>query len=937
MTDIDRLPNPSSLAFVEQLYADYVQDPASVSDDWRRYFQETVGTGNGASAQTGPSFTPQRLFGAPMAAETNAPPPATPGANVNQLMKAYRTMGHLRASLDPLGQARPTHPELELSYHGLEQADLGKTFPNPGIVGPSTMPLQGIVERLQNTYCRSIGVQYMHIEDLEVQRWLTERMEATENRTVLTRDEQVRILTRLNEATLFEEFIQKKYLGAKSFSLEGAESVIPMLDLAIEKAGEQGIDAVVLGMAHRGRLNVLANIMGKSPRAIFREFDDSDPEMFFGSGDVKYHLGHSSDWQTASGKSVHLTLCFNPSHLEIVSPVVLGRVRARQDRGGDVERNRQLAVIIHGDAAFAGEGVVQETLNLSELGGYHVGGALHVIINNQIGFTTSPDKSRSSLYATDVAKMLQIPIFHVNGEDPEAVAQVVRLAMDFRHTFQRDVVIDLYAFRRLGHNEGDEPAYTQPMMYANIAKRKSVREHYLDRLLALGGVTAEQADQIETQCRERLEAELQEARKPGFKRHMPWLGGVWEGYNGGPEPTGDDPETGVAKDTLAQIMAKQAEVPAGFTPHPKVKRLLETRAQQASGDKPLDWAAGEALALATLASSGVRVRLTGQDAERGTFSHRHSVLHDVKDGQELMLLNHLQATQGPIEIVNSPLSEMGVLGFEYGYSLDCPDGLVIWEAQFGDFVNVAQPIIDQFICSAEDKWKRLSGLVMLLPHGMEGQGPEHSSARLERFLQLAAHDNMQIVQPTTPAQMFHLLRRQVLRAWRKPLIVMTPKSLLRHPAAISSLDDLATGRFQRVIPDTTATPAAVERILICSGKNYYELDKQRTERGLQNVAIVRLEQFYPFPEDALRQTLAVYKDGTPVFWVQDEPSNQGAWWFLKVRIGDTLFGRFPFSGICRDEATSPASGSLNAHRLEEKRLLEQVFANIKEVTHSHDR
>jgi 2-oxoglutarate dehydrogenase E1 component len=936
MTDFDRLPNLASLAFVEQLYADFVQDPASVSDDWRRYFQEMRGTGNGASAQTGPTFTPPRLFSAPSAPQAGGHAPAS-SANVSQLMKAYRTMGHLRASLDPLGQPRPAHPELELSYHGLSDADLAKTFPNPGIVGPSEMPLQGIVERLQNTYCRSIGVQYMHIEDLEVQRWLTERMEASENRTVLSRDEQIRILTRLNEATIFEEFIQKKYLGAKSFSLEGGESLIPMLDLAIEKAGEQGVDSVVLGMAHRGRLNVLANIMGKNPRAIFREFDDSDPEMFFGTGDVKYHLGHSSDWQTASGKSVHLTLCFNPSHLEIVSPVVLGRVRARQDRDGDTARNRQLAVLIHGDAAFAGEGVVQETLNLSELAGYHVGGALHVIINNQIGFTTSPYQSRSSLYATDVAKMLQIPIFHVNGEDPEAVAQVVRLAMDFRHTFQRDVVIDLYAFRRLGHNEGDEPAFTQPVMYAAIAKRKSVREHYLDRLLAMGGITREQGDQIETEAREKLEGELQEARKPGFKRQMPWLGGVWEGYTGGPEPLGDDPETGIAKDTLVQLLAKQAEAPADFHPHPKVKRILETRAHQAAGEKPLDWAAGESLAFATLAASGVRVRVTGQDAERGTFSHRHSVLHDVTDDHTLMLLNHLAPNQGPVEIVNSPLSEMGVLGFEYGYSLDCPEGLVIWEAQFGDFVNVAQPIIDQFICSAEDKWKRLSGLVMLLPHGMEGQGPEHSSARLERFLQLAARDNMQIVQPTTPAQMFHLLRRQVMRPWRKPLIVMTPKSLLRLPEAVSSLDELAAGRFQRVIPDTTATPATVEQILLVSGKAYYTLEKQRTERNLQNVAIVRLEQFYPFPEEALRQTLAVYKDGTPVVWVQDEPENQGAWWFLKVRIGDTLFGRFPFRGVCRDEASSPASGSANAHRLEEKRLLDQVFGNIKEVTHSHDR
>ncbi|MBC7544069.1 MAG: 2-oxoglutarate dehydrogenase E1 component, partial [Candidatus Sericytochromatia bacterium] len=638
MTDFDRLPNTSSLAFVEQLYAAYAQDPASVTDDWRQYFQDMTG-GNGAGAQKGPSFAPPRLFAPASAAPaTNGHAPAESSdaavrhGNVAQLVRAYRVLGHLKASLDPLGQSRPVHPSLELAYHGLSEADLDRTFANPGVVGPQVLPLRAIIDRLENTYCRSIGVQFMHIDDLEAQRWLHQRMEATENGTVLTRDEQTRILTRLTDSVIFEEFIQKKYLGAKSFSLEGSESLIPMLDLAIEKAGEQGVDAVVLAMAHRGRLNVLANIMGKSPRAIFREFDDTDAEMFFGSGDVKYHLGHSSDWKTSKGHPVHLTLCFNPSHLEYVNTVAQGRVRARQDRQGDVAHERQLAILIHGDAAFAGEGIIQETLNLSQLDGYHVGGTLHIIVNNQIGFTTSPAQGRSSHYASDVAKMLNIPIFHVNGEDPEAVAQVVRLAMDFRTAFKRDVVIDMYAFRRLGHNEGDEPAFTQPLMYAAIAKHPTVREAYLGRLLKMGGITREEADRIEANQREKLEGELQEARKPGFKRNLPWLGGVWEGYTGGPEPVGDEPETGVGKDTLQHLLKVESEVPADFQPHPKVKRILETRALMASGDKPLDWAAGEYLAFATLAASGTRVRLTGQDAQRGTFTHRHSVLHDITDG-----------------------------------------------------------------------------------------------------------------------------------------------------------------------------------------------------------------------------------------------------------------------------------------------------------------
>jgi 2-oxoglutarate dehydrogenase E1 component len=621
---------------------------------------------------------------------------------------------------------------------------------------------------------------------------------------------------------------------------------------------------------------------------------------------------------------VHLSLCFNPSHLEYVNPVVLGRTRAKQDRRGDMHHVHKVALIIHGDAAFAGEGIVQEILNMSQLEGYATGGAIHIVVNNQIGFTTPPSQGRSTTYATDVAKMLQIPIFHVNGEDPEAVAQVIRLAMDFRHTFTRDVVIDMYSYRRHGHNETDEPAFTQPLLYAAIAERKSVRDGYLEHLLKLGGVTRDEADAIAVERREHLERELGEARRKDFVRVHDWLGGYWKAYRGGPEAGVPDVDTGVAQSRLQELLRLQTELPADFRPHKQIERLLGARRAMSQGDRPLDWGAAEALAFASLLTEGVRVRLSGQDAERGTFSHRHSVIHDVTDGRRYMPLRNLSEDQAPVEIYNSPLNEAGVMGFEYGYSLDWPDALVAWEAQFGDFMNAAQVIIDQFIVSAEDKWKRLTGLVLLLPHGYEGAGPEHSSARLERFMALAAEENIQIVQPTTPAQFFHVLRRQVLRPWRKPLVVFTPKSLLRHPQATSTLEECAMGRFQRIIVDHKVKKPA--RVLLCSGKVYYELDKRRTELNREDVAIVRLEQLYPLPDVYWRTAVEQCDDGTPVYWVQEEPENMGAWRLLKARFGSMLFGRFPFTGVCRHESASPATGSASCHKLEQQELLERAFA-----------
>ncbi len=912
--------NPSSLAFVEGLYEDYLENPESVDLHWRTFFEnELKGSANGYRAA--PSFKPASIFN-PAARPESGEGDIALQQKVGRMVRNYRVRGHIMAKLDPLGlPVTDQPPELDPGYYDISEDDLNRTLAPDTIPGTGALTVGEIIGRLKNTYSRSIGAQFMHIDDLQVRKWLQRRMETTENRLELSRDEQLRILSKLTDAVSFEEFIQKKYVGVKSFSLEGGESLIPLLDLAIEKAGSLGVREIVFGMAHRGRLNVLTNIMGKSPKQIFWEFDDRDGERHRGRGDVKYHLGYSSDWVTAENKKVHLSLCFNPSHLEFVNPVAMGRLRAKQDRAGDAARETGMAILIHGDAAFIGEGVVQESLTLSELPGYRVGGTLHVIVNNQIGFTTGPSDSRSSTYASDVAKMLQIPIFHVNGEDPEAVAQVVNLALDFRHEFKQDVVIDLYCYRKYGHNEGDEPAFTQPLLYDAIRKRQGVQQGYMKRLLKLGKVTQEDADHLAQTRREALEAELSAARSEDYTSQFQAFEGLWEGYVGGRDDTTPEVDTGVPAERLAELMRAQNTFPEGFKTHPKLARLLNTKLEMAGGKRPLDWAAGEMLAYATLVTSGVRVRLSGQDSLRGTFVHRHAALFDVETGQTHIPLQHLSLDQAPLEIYNSPLSENGVLGFEYGYSLDVPDGLVIWEAQFGDFANAGQVIIDQFIASGEDKWRRLSGLVMLLPHGFEGSGPEHSSARLERYLQLCAEDNMQVVYPTTPAQMFHLLRRQVLRPWRKPLIVMTPKSLLRHPKAVSSLDDLATGTFQRVIPDPEADGAS--RVILCSGKVYYDLLAERGDD--RDTALVRIEQLYPLSERELTQALAPYAAAAPVVWVQEEPENMGAWRNLRVEFGAQLLGH-PFSGVYRPASASPATGSGSAHKLEQRDLMRAAFA-----------
>jgi len=905
------LGGAANLEFTEALYALWRSNPKAVDPAWQAWF---------AAFDQAPAAV----------AAVPAPAPAhdqvAKQERVDMLTRLYRVRGHVIAQLDPLGGGVTSHPELDLAANGLSDADLDLTFSARALHGKPELTLRDIVRKLRATYCGPIGVQFMHIDDPESKDWLQSAMESSENRIALPRDAQVRIFTKLAEAEAFESFLQKKFVGAKRFSLEGGESLIPLLDLALEQAGATGVEEAIIGMAHRGRLNVLANIMGKRPAQIFREFDDADGHAKLGRGDVKYHMGHSSTWQTQAGATLRMQLCFNPSHLEFVGPVAVGRARARQDRRGDKSHSAVMPILIHGDAAFAGQGVVQELLNMSELPGYRVGGTLHIVVNNQIGFTTPPESSRSSRYCTDVARLLQAPIFHVNGEHPEGVAQVVHLAMEFRRRFHRDVFIDMYCYRRHGHNEGDDPTFTQPLMYRAIRARKSVVEGYLDNLVTLGGMTRQESHEIVYRAQQRLEEALSEARaEPAVKPASNAAVSPWRKYVGGPDRAVPEVPTAVPAERLAALMRVQTDIPPYARVHPKLVKLFELRQHMAEGARPLDWGAAENLAFASLLADRRDVRLSGQDAGRGTFSHRHAVVHDYDSGQRYVPLQGLGVPQGRFQIYDSPLSEAAVLGFDYGYSLDAPDALVVWEAQFGDFANGAQVIIDQFIASGEDKWNRLSGIVLLLPHGFEGQGPEHSSARLERFLNAAGEDNLQIVNLTTPANLFHCLRRQALRPIRKPLVVMAPKSLLRHPAAVSPLAELTHGAYQRVIADAAVDPATCERILLCSGRVYYDLADERARRGADRVAIVRLEQLYPLSDVELREALRPYPATVPVVWVQDEPLNMGAWAFLRLRLGRRLFDTWSLAGAARRESASPATGSQTAHRLEQAQLLADAF------------
>jgi 2-oxoglutarate dehydrogenase E1 component len=906
--------NPLNLDFVEDLYARYLQDPGQVDASWRQVFQQSNG---GRPART--TLAPPPLFGAHKPTTLEARLPATPGvirmARVARLVEAYRRHGHLVAELDPLGtphDPRP-HPELELETYGLRGAELDQpVIYDDDLRAFLPATIGQLHEKLRETYSAHIGVELSALDEPLELRWLIDRMEPTQNRPALSKDQQHRIFDRLVAAEGIERFLHAKYVGTKRFSLEGAESLIPLLDLLLEGAGAAGAEHVVLGMSHRGRLNVLVNVLGKDPAELLTEFEDVDPESTLGAGDVKYHLGYSSDYTTAAGKCLHLSLAPNPSHLEAVDPVVLGRARGKQDRLRDDDRSRVVPILLHGDAAFAGQGLVSETLNLANLKGYRTGGTIHVVVNNQIGFTTSPKDSRSTIYATDVALAAHCPIFHVNGENPEAVAQVARLAIDYRATFKKDVVVDMYCFRRYGHNEADEPSFTQPLLYKKIEAHPSATDVYAKKMLAAGALTQAEVDAALSARQDVLEKALERAKAAKARPKMEPLPTIWASYKGGADAACPEVETGVDEAALRALLGKLVHVPAGFNAHPKILRLLEGRAEMAQG-KPLDWGTGEALAFATLLAQGTRVRLSGQDSRRGTFSHRHAVLTDMESGAEWTPLAHVTEKQGDFLVYDSALSESGVLGFDYGYSLENPDSLVIWEAQFGDFANGAQVVIDQFVSSAEDKWKRLSGITLLLPHGYEGQGPEHSSARLERWLQLTAEDDMQVCQPTTPAQLFHLLRRQVLRPYRKPLVVMTPKSMLRHPRAVSPMSALARGRFERVLWDPEL--ATAKRVLACTGKIYYELLARREKLARRDVAIVRLEQLYPIP------SLEPLTRAKEVFWVQDEPSNMGAWTFLATRT-QKIFSRV----VSREESASPATGSAKAHAIEQEKILGEAFS-----------
>ncbi len=836
-------------------------------------------------------------------------------SGVQSLIYRYRDIGHLLACTDPLSPCTLSHPLLDLAAFDLSDGDLDTVFHTRRFMTQSAT-LREILGVMRSTYCRSIGVEFMHIQEPAERQWLINRMEAVGNRTRFSRDEQLLLLRRLQEATLFEEFLHRNFIGQKRFSLEGGESLIVLLDQIVGQTELHGITAMVIGMAHRGRLNVLANILGKPLANIFAEFADNRELGIVGEGDVKYHKGFSADREVAPGHRLHLTLAFNPSHLEAVDPVVEGTSRARQDRLGPDGRSRLLPVLVHGDAAFAGQGVVAETFNLSQLEGYGTGGTLHLVINNQIGFTTLPADARSTRYATDVAKMLMIPVFHVHGEDPEAVAHVARLALEYRQAFGRDVVVEIICYRRHGHNEGDEPYFTQPLMYERIKERPPVHRLYGEQLRE-SGVEASAIATMEQEVKSRLEGALHgEPDLHGDLGHD----GAWATISREYEPV--SVPTAVPAETLIALSERISTLPSGFTPHPKVAALLVRRREAVQAGTGLDWGGAEALAYATLLGEGVAVRLSGQDSRRGTFNHRHAALHDLHTDALHIPLAGVATGGAAFHLFDSMLSEYAVLGFEYGYSVSFPDSLVIWEAQFGDFANGGQVVIDQFIAGGESKWDRSCPLVLFLPHGYEGQGAEHSSARIERYLQLCAENNLLVVNPSTPAQLFHLLRRQVKLPFRKPLIVFTPKSLLRHPACVSGLDELAEGGFREVMVDA-GTGEGVTSVLFCSGKIFYDLLERREAIARKDVAIVRVEQLYPVRSDLLREAVVRYPGAREWRWVQEEPANMGAWQHLRPYLTEAI-GRQPLY-VGRPSAAAPAVGSHRLHKLEQEKIVSEAF------------
>lgn len=841
---------------------------------------------------------------------------------VQELIHAYRVRGHLMADTDPLEYKQRRHPDLDVLEHGLTLWDLDREFPTGGFGGKPVMKLREILGILRDSYCRTVGIEYMHIQSPEEREWIQARVEREPEK--LSREEQLHILKLLNSAEAFETFLQTKYVGQKRFSLEGGESLIPLLDGVITKAARAQLDEVVIGMAHRGRLNVLANICGKSYAQIFGEFEGNlDPRSAHGSGDVKYHLGTEGTFTTITGEKIAISLAANPSHLETVNPVAEGIVRAKQDiLNKGATGFTVLPILIHGDAAFAGQGVVAETLNLSQLRGYRTGGTIHIIVNNQVGFTTSPKDSRSSVYATDVARMVQAPIFHVNGDDPEAVVRVARLAFAYRQEFNKDVVIDLVCYRRRGHNEADNPSFTQPLMYDIIDAKRSTRKLYTEALIGRGDITLEEAEEALRDYQEQLERAFAETREAAKKPIEPGSVIKPEVFTEAPIDHSATP-TAVSEEVIKRVAETQITFPEGFTVHPRLLPQLQRRVRMVE-ENAIDWAMAETLAFGSLLIDGHPVRLVGQDSRRGTFGQRHAVLVDRKTGEEYTPLKVFDRGTAKFHVHDSLLSEYAALGFEYGYSLERPDALVAWEAQFGDFVNGAQTVIDEYISSGEQKWGQKSSVTLLLPHGYEGQGPDHSSARIERFLQLCAQENMTVTIPTTPANYFHLLRWQVKSPYRRPLIVFTPKSMLRHKAAVSAVSEFTSGSFRPLIPDTSGiAPEDVRRVILCAGKIYYELDAARKRTGDQHTAIIRVERLYPLPIDEIRQQLRSFPNAGEVLWVQEEPANMGPWPFVALVFAEQLDR--PFTRISRSASSSPATGSAKRHEVEQQALVNTVF------------
>ena len=921
----------ANASFIEDLYERYLEDPDSIPTNWsKRFLDLAVQGGDRIDIPHSPirkQFVNRSASSPTARIRTSQPDSEVPlqkQSSVARLIHQYRVSGHLQANWDPLGlNPRPPAPDLDPAYYGLGEHDMKTVFDTGTLYDAENLPLHEILSILDQTYCGNIGSEYSHIVDIGISSWIASRLESSRARKDFSNETKKRILQRLTAAESIERYLHQKYVGQKRFSLEGGECLIPLLDELIQRAGAYGVRETVIGMAHRGRLNVLVNVLGKTPRTLFDEFEGKSALQSTRAGDVKYHMGFSSDVDTP-GATVHLALSFNPSHLEIINPVVEGSVRARQDRRATNGSQEVLPILIHGDAAFAGQGVVMETLNLAETPAYSTGGTIHIVINNQIGFTTSnPFDARSTLYCTDVANMVQAPVFHVNGDDPEAVLFVTQLAVDYRTEFRKDVVIDLVCYRRHGHNEADEPSVTQPLMYEKIRNHPTTTKIYTDQLIQQGILDAAEAQRMEEDYILHLDQQ-EKARNPDIQKFVNAYTVKWEQFQNVDWTVPCD--TTVQVDQIRALTKKLTECPPRFKAHRQVMKILDKRKQMAQGTRSIDWGYAETLAYASLLTDGRSVRLTGQDVGRGTFFHRHAILHDQSNGQTYIPLNHVSESQATFHVYNSMLSEEGVLGFEYGYSTAEPDSLVIWEAQFGDFTNGAQVVIDQFISAGESKWGRFSGLTMLLPHGYEGQGAEHSSARLERFLQLCAEHNLQVCNPTTPAQIFHLLRRQVLRPYRKPLIVMSPKSLLRHREAVSSLDDISNGQFQPVVGEIDEIdPNQVRRIVLCSGKVYFDLLQARRAARLNHVAILRLEQLYPFPMEYLKTEMTPFSTMQELFWCQEEPQNQGAWYQIKHRFMDLLGDKIRLEYAGRPMSASPAEGNFWKHAENQRKVVDTAL------------